>query len=186
MNLVMIYGAPGVGKLTVAKELAAMTGYRLFHNHLSLNCVSSVFDFDARPFWELVHQIRFSIFEAAARESVDMIFTFVYALEEDDDFVRRVYELIERHGSRVCSVQLVCDKDVLERRVQAEERAQLFKINTAEGIRSLYDRYEMFTVIRGHESLSIDNTDVAPEEAAGRIAAHYALPVIEAQENQQG
>lgn len=34
MKLV-IYGMPGVGKLTTAKALATLTGLRPFHNHLS-------------------------------------------------------------------------------------------------------------------------------------------------------
>ena len=36
MKLVFIYGLPGVGKLTVAKELSIITGYKLFHNQCSL------------------------------------------------------------------------------------------------------------------------------------------------------
>ena len=50
MNLVFIYGPPGVGKLTVAKELAGLTGYKLFHNHLSIDWVLPVFDFGSDPF----------------------------------------------------------------------------------------------------------------------------------------
>ena len=34
MKHLFLYGAPAVGKLTVAKELADLTGYKLFHNHL--------------------------------------------------------------------------------------------------------------------------------------------------------
>jgi hypothetical protein len=34
MKLTFIYGLPATGKLTIAVELAAMTGYKLFHNHL--------------------------------------------------------------------------------------------------------------------------------------------------------
>jgi hypothetical protein len=33
MGLIFIHGLPA-GKLTVAHELAAMTGYKIFHNHL--------------------------------------------------------------------------------------------------------------------------------------------------------
>jgi replication-associated recombination protein RarA len=45
MNLIFLYGPPGVGKLTVAQELAGMTGYKLFHNHLTVDLVYAVFDF---------------------------------------------------------------------------------------------------------------------------------------------
>jgi len=42
MKLVFIYGPPASGKLTVARELATLTGYRLFHNHLIVDAVAAV------------------------------------------------------------------------------------------------------------------------------------------------
>ena len=50
MNLVFIYGPPGVGKLSVARELARATGYKLFDNHVSIACAESVFEFGTKPF----------------------------------------------------------------------------------------------------------------------------------------
>jgi len=35
MKLVFIYGPPAVGKLTVANALAKVTGFKVFHNHLT-------------------------------------------------------------------------------------------------------------------------------------------------------
>jgi broad-specificity NMP kinase len=45
MRLIFLYGLPGVGKLTVARELAEFTGFKVFHNHLTVDLVGSVFDF---------------------------------------------------------------------------------------------------------------------------------------------
>ncbi len=36
MKLILIYGPEASGKLTVAGELAAITGNRVFHNHVSI------------------------------------------------------------------------------------------------------------------------------------------------------
>jgi hypothetical protein len=36
MDLVFLYGPPAAGKFTVGRELAAITGFGLFHNHLTL------------------------------------------------------------------------------------------------------------------------------------------------------
>ena len=48
---------PATGKLTIATELAVLTGYTLFHNHLSLNLAREIFpDFDDKPL-DLVHEI---------------------------------------------------------------------------------------------------------------------------------
>ena len=40
MTLVFIYGPPGVGKLTTARALAELTGFRVFHDHLTVNLVA--------------------------------------------------------------------------------------------------------------------------------------------------
>jgi len=66
MKLVTLYGAPGVGKLTTARALAAQTGFRLFHNHLTFDLVKSLFEFPSPPFGRLAERIRLSAFEAAA------------------------------------------------------------------------------------------------------------------------
>ena len=39
MKLVVLHGPPAVGKLTVARELARLTGWRLFHNHLVVDAL---------------------------------------------------------------------------------------------------------------------------------------------------
>lgn len=49
MRLVLIYGPPAAGKLTVAKGLAHLTGYKFFHNHLTVDVVLSVFERASKP-----------------------------------------------------------------------------------------------------------------------------------------
>jgi len=78
MNLVYLYGPPAVGKLTVAKELPLLTSYRVFHNHLTIDCITPVFEFGSEVFWELVHGSRLAVIEEAARQGVDLIYTSVY------------------------------------------------------------------------------------------------------------
>lgn len=50
MKLLFHYGPPAVGILTVAREVAALTGYRLFHDHLTVNLALAVFDFGTPGF----------------------------------------------------------------------------------------------------------------------------------------
>lgn len=66
MKLVTLYGAPGEGKLTTASALAELTGFKLFHNHLTFDLVRSLFDSPSAPFGNLAERIRLSAFEAAA------------------------------------------------------------------------------------------------------------------------
>ena len=77
MRLIFLYGMPATGKLTVAQELAAVTGYRPFHNHLAVDLLLSVFEFGSPAFVELRETIWLSVFEQACRSGLPgLIFTF--------------------------------------------------------------------------------------------------------------
>ena len=176
MKLVVIYGAPGVGKLTTARALAELTGFRLFHNHLSFDLVSSVFDFPTPPFNRLSETIRLATFEAAARENVrGLLFTFVYAAPADDEFIGKIVQVVEPHGGQVLFVRLVCDQATLERRVLGEDRKRFGKIADAQSLRGAQKRWNLDGTIPFGRSLEIDNSSVEAAEAARRIAAHFAL-----------
>lgn len=175
MDLVFIYGPPGAGKLTVATELARLTSYKLFHNHVTIDCVRTVFDFGTPPFFRLVNRMRLDIIEEAAREGVPLIFTFVYAHPSDAAYVEKICGLVEGHGGRVCLVRLACDKTVLERRLQSAGRVAQGKLSSLDTLRELEGRHDLHSPVPGRESLHIDNTALPPAEAAALIVEHYEL-----------
>ena len=178
MKLVFIYGPPAAGKLSTAAALARLTGFKLFHNHLTVDCVGAVFDFGTPTFFRLVDQMRLDILEAAAREQVPgLIFTFVYASPEDDEFVSRAEAAVNRHGGEVCYVQLTCDPERLRERVALESRRQFGKLDNPEALEALLARYDLFSPVPDRDSLRLDNSDVAVEEAARMIRSHFELPV---------
>jgi hypothetical protein len=76
MHLVFIYGQPASGKLTVARELAEITGWPLFHNHLIVDAVRAVFPFGSEPFTRLREEFWLKIISEASRAGTSLIFTF--------------------------------------------------------------------------------------------------------------
>ncbi len=173
MRLVFIYGPPGVGKLTVARELAALTGFKLFHNHLTVDLVGAVFSRGTPSFGRLIHRFRRDMFAEAAQEGVDLIFTYVYAHPADEPDVRGMIEPVLAVGGHVHFVQLTCAPDVLLQRVAAESRRAFRKLTDPENVRSLMDRHDLLSPVPFSESFCIDTTDLAPSAAAAQIAADY-------------
>lgn len=176
MKLIFLYGPPAAGKLTVANELSALTGFKVFHNHVSFDLAAAFFELWTRGFVRVVDGVRMLLFEVAAGEGVDgLIFTFVYASPGDDRFVESVIEVVEGKLGEVCFVRLTCEKAVLEERVVSPERRKFGKIAAVEQLRKLMERRELFSPIPFRESLTIDSSLMTPAEAAAKIAAHYSL-----------
>jgi hypothetical protein len=176
MRLVFLYGPPGVGKLTVARELVALTGFKLFHNHLTVDLVAAVFPWNAPTFWPLVQRFRRETFEEAAQQGVDLIFTYVYAHPEDEPCVRELVEPILLRGGSVHFVQLTCARDELLARVANESRRAYRKLSDPVSLGRMLDQTNLLAPVPFAESLQIDTTHVLPTETAMQIATHYALP----------
>ena len=175
MKLVYIYGPPGVGKLTVGTELVRLTGYRLFHNHLSIAAIEPIFDFGTDTFWRLVHEMRENVISAAAQEGVDMVFTNVYAHPDDLPQATRRFEVTEAAGGQVCLVRLTCNVETLESRVVSPERRTMGKLADLDAFRTAVSGKDDFSTIPGRPSLVLDTTFLSPEEAAMLIIKHYGL-----------
>ncbi len=76
MNFIIIIGAPATGKMTVGQSLSQLTGYKLFHNHMSLELVNQFFDFGTAPFKNLDKKIRFNIFNEVAKSDSKWIYFY--------------------------------------------------------------------------------------------------------------
>jgi len=175
MRLVFIYGPPASGKLTVAAELAELTGFKLFHNHVSIQFVQSIFEFGTKTFWRLIGKYRLEMIEQAAKDGIDTIFTFVYSKGEDDRFVGDVLKSVRSHRGQVCFVRLYCDRKELVRRVKSSQRRRMGKIGTAKMLSDLFRKYTLDLEIPFHRSLSIDTTNRTPRNVAKSIVRRYRL-----------
>ena len=171
MKLIFLHGMPGVGKLTVARELASLTGYKLFHNHLTVDLVGSVFEFGTPQFIELREKIWFDMFsEAASSEVEGIIFTFAFEPTVREGFVKRVRTTVESSGGEVFFVKLVCSPEVLEKRITSDSRSRYGKLTSLEQFRELNDAGAFADPGVTPDRLVLDTTNLTPEEAAAMIA----------------
>lgn len=176
MNLIFIYGPPATGKLTIATELATLTGYTLFHNHLSLNLAREIFpDFDDKLF-DLVHEIRLDVFSATAKYGRNLIFTNVYSDDEDDkNFVRRSVDSVEQHNGNVRFVQLTAPLEVLVSRVDSESRKHHNKITDGHKLKDSLSRYDMNVSVSYGNILTLDTSCLQPADSARKIVETFKL-----------
>ena len=85
MTLLLVFGPPAVGKMTVGRAVADASGFRLFHNHHTIEPLLDVFDFGTPPFNRLLGEFRQRVLEEAAAADTDLVFTLVWALDLPED-----------------------------------------------------------------------------------------------------
>jgi hypothetical protein len=177
MRLVFLYGPPGVGKLTVARELVALTGFKLLHNHLTVNLAASLFPYRSEPYTRLLRRVRRAAFAEAAREGVDVVCTGVYngsseQLAAIGTYLEPVYEA----GGTIGFVRMICERDTWLARVQDASRRADHKLTDPERAVALFEGRDPFAALPLEPTLSLDTTHLPPPESAARIAAHFGLP----------
>ena len=177
MKVLFLYGAPAVGKLTVANEIAKQTDFKVFHNHLSIDCIKPVFEFGSKPFHKLVELIRNETLAEAAQQNVNVIFTFCYAKDLDNDYVKKTVEIVESNGGEVIFVLITCDSSELEKRISEESRQKFGKVKTVKTLNELLEKYNLFSPVNNYESLQIDNTNLSAETTAKQIVEHFNLQI---------
>jgi hypothetical protein len=173
MKLIIIYGAPATGKLTVATELSRITGYKVFHNHISINFAKTVFDFGTPAFWRLVAEVRFNAIAEAAREGLSLIHTFCYEFGADDEHFAKLIASAEDNRGEAHLVLFRCDNDERKKRIGSESRLRIGKLVDPDHIDR--SKVELSTPFPGRETLIFDTTETPAETVAARIVEHFGL-----------
>jgi hypothetical protein len=185
--LLIIVGPPAVGKMTVGDAVARRTGFRLFHNHLSIELALRFFEFDSPPFRRLVSEFRTRILEEVAASTLPgLIFTYVWAFDEESDarFVERISSIFRARGSDIHLVELEATQEERLRRNTtefrlAEKASKRDVARSQERLLELDARYRLNsgTELDGRtDYLRIDNTMLSPDEVAERIIDRFGLP----------
>ena len=92
--------------MTVGRALCEHAGFRLFHNHHTIEPLLEIFGFGTPPFSTLNGEFRLRVIEEAAAAGIRLVFTFVWNVEEpaEGDEVRRLVAPYVDAGLRVSVV----------------------------------------------------------------------------------
>lgn len=129
-KLIFLYGHPGCGKLTIAKELAALTSFKLFHNHLTVDLLLSLFDFGSPQFIKYRESLWLELIGEAIRNGSDIIFTFCPENTVSKEFIKNMQDTVHERRGTCHFVNIVCPVEELVQRVEQESRKQYQKLSS--------------------------------------------------------
>lgn len=177
MNLVFIHGPAAVGKLTVGRELAALTGLRLFHNHLVVDALLAVFPFGSDSFVRLREQIWLNVFADAARQNYSLIFTFTPEPTVGVSFPEAVEQVVQAHGGRVHFVELTCPVEEIENRIESPSRAEFRKLRSLTTLREIRAAETGKARPVPRADVVVDTSRSSPSDSARHIQVALGLPL---------
>jgi hypothetical protein len=173
VDLVFLHGPAAAGKLTTAQALGERLAYRLFHNHLTVDLLTTVFTFGSDPFKRLRELVWLAVFREAAGAGRSLIFTFTPEGTVSPGFPERVRNTISAEGGRVCFVKLVVSEAEQERRITAESRREFQKLVSLETLHAIRAHHD--TVAQPPVDLEIDTDVSGPSDSAATVVEHFGL-----------
>ena len=175
MKLLLLYGPAASGKLTIARELATLTGFALFHNHLVVDAVAAVFPFGSDQFVKLREQFWLAMFHEASEAGHSLIFTFAPEASVAADFPDRARQVIEAAGGEIIFVRLTLSRNEQEKRIGNPDRAAFGKLRSLDLLRELRDQFTASEAAMPPADFTIDSGTTKPTAASRLIADRFNL-----------
>ena len=191
MHLVCIIGPPAVGKMTVGREVCARTGFRLFHNHMSIEPVLGVFDFGSPSFNRINSLIRHEVIaESVAADLTGLVFSYAWDFDNPEDTreVERLIAPVLDAGAPVDFVELCAAQSVRLAREGGADRMDHKRskrdVSWARAHVVELESVARFTTdasdaadwpLPQHRHLRLDNAHDSPTRTAERIVTELGL-----------
>lgn len=169
-TIIYLIGFPGVGKLTIAKEICKRENFVLVDNHLISNPILSIFP--AEKFYEGTPyrtRIRNIVLEAIAKlgdKDTNYMLTNVLR-EEDMDWYQATEEMANSRQSAFFPIILNCSIEENRTRIQNAERALNHKSTLVEDVDSCH-KGKLLSFSHPNK-MELDVTSLSPSQAADRI-----------------
>ncbi len=174
-KVILLYGPPGVGKLTVAREISKKTNFRVFHNHLISDMIGEFFESGTKEFSDKFFYLWTYFFkELLKSDNEGIIITLVYGLQtlegkRDEEFFLRIKEEVEKNGTKVFFVKLECSNEEIKKRVIAKSRKKYKKLTSVSALEDIRKKYNIDGEVPFTESIVIDTTSLSAKKTAEKI-----------------
>ena len=181
-TVIILLGLPGVGKYTIAKQLAERMPAKLVDNHYINNVIFNFLELGngaiPESVWVEVRRIRgaiLSILASHAPREHSYIFTGVLLEGFANDMATfyNILHMANLRGARFVPVLLTCNEDEHLSRVTGEDRHLRHKITNPGKVKAMRDEGKKVFCPADHPNLmKLDVTHVSPIDAAAEIISH--------------
>lgn len=164
MNLIFIYGPPAVGKLTTAIKLSEKLNYKIFHNHLVVDLVKSVYEQFTNEFNLLRESIQNMVIDSCGKSNLSgLIFTICYAYPDDLKVVDDIENIVLKNNGNIIYIQLLTDVENLKKRVINEDRKKYRKLINPDKLLVTLSKWELSLPVLKNNNLLFDNSSIDSE-----------------------
>lgn len=186
MKFILITGPQAVGKMTVGQELVKITNFKLFHNHMTIELLTKIFDYSRESFRKLNEKIRIQIFEEFAKSDQEgMIFTTTWDFDskEDWDMMYKFINIFKKYNSEVYIVELESTLEERLKRNKTENRLlhKASKRDLEWSEKDLLNSIKKYRFnskdneIKEKNYIKINNTELSAEDVAQIIKTNFNL-----------
>lgn len=183
-KLVIIFGPPAVGKMTIGRSLAKKCGLKFMMNHDTIELLLPHFEWGTPPFERLNSHFRSEIMkEHAQNGTTGIVFTYLWDLNSpiDKKVIDEYKSLFEQNDGEVFFIELFASLDcrlsrntlpdrldakpskrditLSEKRLRATEK---HKVNSDDDFYYLNENY-----------VKIDNTTLSQNDVIDRVCKHF-------------
>lgn len=176
MRLVFLHGPPAAGKYTIGREVAALTGFELYHNHLVVDDVLKLHAFGTPGFVTARdHAWRTHLGAAARDPGRRLVFTFNPENTVPQSFIDWLFAEVPARGGHLHSVGLRLNEAAIEARLASEQRRGFRKLTDHALYRQLRDCGAFASPHIPRTDLLLDTEHSSAVDSAARIVRHFKL-----------
>lgn len=178
---IYINGYPGVGKLTIAKELEKLIpSSKIYHNHLFIDPVAPLVDRYSPHYHDIRTSFRRHILDTIATSEATQQFTWIFTDSRSSSLIGSTgaedyRDAANKRGVPFISIILRCQLEENVTRVLGEGRGAGFntKLTDPEALKKIRQEEDIHT-FGGPYELELDITNIKPTIAAQKIYEHLA------------
>ncbi len=173
MQLVIIFGPPAVGKLTVGKELAKLTGFRVLHKQNIFDLLDDFFFFSSDHYRRVARGIRKLIIAEACETSYikGLIMTYVWSFNDqsDMDFIEEVTRIVKEKKGEVYFVELISDLEERLARLENIDRKAAHKLSSLAELKDFEEGKKFSSdpeYFKNKNYIILNTSELPPEKCA--------------------